>query len=413
MAFFETMVVLKMIFGMGHKGKSMATLNLRFFHLAGRLALQAVAIFLVSGTCLASNPAKEQVDRLISAARLYDEPEMNAAIEAIVDIGSPAIPELRPGLKDFDDNVRWQIIIAMGRIGEEARGEVPRIILALGDNDSDVRAAAAEALGMLGVDHRAVTGQLEKCLSDRHGIVRASANWALWEFREHPRYISGLTNELDSADWIVTDRAVRHLADIGRPADPYLAQYLQHGGNAGRQHAAKALIRKVGYSPTLIPVLAECLEDGDPKVAKAAAEALGHAGKVAVPSLVEALGKASSRVYASYALGKSGKVASPALPILVRQLSEPGLLVRLSTVQAIGQIGVNRHNAEGRLSALLKDRNQDVRGAVCQALANLEGTSGQTLEALQALAKEDPKDFVRQAANDALAKIRARASALE
>ena len=367
----------------------------------------------LANACLASKPAKEQVDRLIAAARLYDEREMKTAIEAIVEIGSPAIPELRPALKDFDDNVRWQAIIALGRIGEEARGEVPRIILALGDNDSDVRAAAAEALGMLGVDHPAVTGQLEKCLSDRHGIVRASANWALWEFREHPRYITGLTNELASPDWIVTNRAVRHLADIGRPADPSLAQYLQHGGNAGRQHAAKALVRKGGYAKSLVPVLAKCLADRDPKVAMAAAEALGHAGKVAVPSLVEALDSASSRVYATYALGRAGEEASPALPILVRQLSEPGLLVRLSTVQAIGQIGLARHNAEDRLRALLKDRNQDVRGAVCQALANLGRTSGKTVEALQKLAEEDPKDFVRQAAKDALGKIWVRAAALE
>ena len=92
-------------------------------------AAKFLAAFLFIANFTKADPsAKFQVDRLMSAARLYDEQEMKDAIESIVSIGSPAIPELRPALKDFDDNVRWQAIIAMGRIGEPARGEIHRIV---------------------------------------------------------------------------------------------------------------------------------------------------------------------------------------------------------------------------------------------------------------------------------------------
>ncbi len=249
----------------------MASLNLWFSFSS---AAKFLAAFLFIATfAKAEQSAKFQVDRLISAARLYDEQEMKDAIDAIVSIGSPAIPELRPALKDFDDNVRWQALIAMGRIGEPARGEIHRIVRALGDNDSDVRAAAAEALGMLKVGSDDVLKTLCQSLTDEHGIVRASANWALWQFTNNSTHITSLTKELASSDWIVTDRAIRHLALIGNPADLHLGKYLQKD-LAGRHHAATALALMEYYSESIIPALVQSLSDPDTLLAEASAKAL-------------------------------------------------------------------------------------------------------------------------------------------
>ncbi len=348
--------------------------------------------------------AKEQVDRLIAAARIYDPEEMEAAIEEIVKIGSPAIPELLPALRDFDDNVRWQAVLALGKMGKSARGEVPRIVLMLGDDDSDVRAAAAEALGMLGVGKPEVAIPLEKCLEDPHGIVRASANWALWKFREDGKYIAGLVMELASADWIVTGRVVRHLASIGKPAAPHLAAYIARPGLPGRYLAAQAFARMDGFPDAVIPILVRCLDEGNPQLAMASAEALGRAGRAAVPALLVAMesGSPGNRRFASEALGLVGKPASLAVPKLIRQLGEPDHYLRLATLCALGRIGANPPGTEAMLGQLLGDPDPDIRGAACDALGRLGMEDNGTFLKLRELSTGDRKDFVRQAAKSAL-----------
>ena len=383
----------------------MASLNLWFSFSS---AAKFLAAFLFIATfAKAEQSAKFQVDRLISAARLYDEQEMKDAIDAIVRIGSPAIPELRPVLKDFDDNVRWQAIIAMGRIGEPARGEVHRIVRALGDNDSDVRAAAAEALGMLKVDSDNVLKALNQSLSDEHGIVRTSANWALWEFTKNSKHITNLTKELTSSDWIVTDRAIRHLASIGKPADLHLGKYLLKNDHHGRHHAATALALMDRYSDSIIPALVQSLSDPDSLLAEASAKALKSAGKASVPSLIELLESNNDpgQPYAILALGNIGKSASPAIPDLLPYLSHKDQAIRLSTVHTIGKIGVNAKGTEERVLKLLKDPDQDLRGAACATLAQIKASSPKALKLLQGLSQSDPKDFVRQAAKNALSQL--------
>ena len=380
---------------------SVASLNL--WLKISTVTLFSVAILFLSVQTQAS-PPKTQVERLISAARIYDEAEMKTAIEAIISIGGPAIPELRPALKDFDDNVRWQAIIAIGRIGAPARGEVHRIVQALGDDDSDVRAAAAEALGMLKVDSSDVLQALKKHLKDEHGIVRASANWALWELQKDKQSIPRLTREFASSDWIVTERAVRHLASIGKPADHVLANYLQHKEKPGRQHAAAAIASMPSYSQSIIPVLIENLSDEDPQVARFTAKALGNAGEASVPGIIEVLKTDSpkGKLPAVQALGFMGKQASPALSILLQYLSRNEQSHRLAILHTIGSIGVNQHHAEEKVRSFLTDHNPDLRGAACKTLAQLKVQSAASISQLQKLAEEDPKDFVRQAARNAL-----------
>jgi HEAT repeat protein len=380
---------------------SVASLNLW-------LKISTVTMFVVATLCLVplteASPAKSQVERLIAAARIYDEQEMQAAIDAIVTIGSPAIPELRPALKDFDDNVRWQAIIAFGRIGAPARGEVHRIVQALGDDDSDVRAAAAEALGMLKVDSSNVIQTLKKHLKDEHGIVRASANWALWELQKDQQSIPRLTKEFASSDWMVTDRAVRHLASIGKPADQVLAKYLEQKEHKGRQHAAAALAAMYSFSQSIIPVLINHLSDDDPQVARFTAKALGNSGEGSIPGIIKVLKSNSSKgkLPAIQALGYIGENASLALPILLHQLSSDEQPHRLAILHAIGSIGVNQHHAEEKVRSFLIDPDPDLRGAACQTLAQLKVTSTKSISQLQQLAETDPKDFVRQAAKNAL-----------
>jgi HEAT repeat protein len=357
----------------------------------------------------ADDDAKIQVRRLIAAARIYDEREMADAIDQLVLIGRPAIGDLRGALDDFDDNVRWQAIVALGRIGDAARSEIPRIVTALDDIDCDVRAAAAETLAQLGVASPEVIRPLLQRRKDQHGIVRASAHWALWQLQRDSDSVAGLIRELSSPDWIVTDRAVRHLASIGSPAANPLANHLQQRA-AGRHHAALALAQMDRCPKSAIPVLIQCLADRDSHVARAASLALGRTGSSAVAPLCRFLETNPQRGQrqAIAALGRIGEPASDAVPLLLIRLSDNDRAVRLSVIQAIGNIGPAASSAERNIAALLEDSNQDIRGAACEALGQLKAGSPQTIAGLRRLSAADSRDFVRQAAKLALAAIESR-----
>ena len=69
------------------------------------------------------------------------------------------IEELIQALQDDDEDVRWDAVSALGKIGEKA---VPALIQALQDDDEDVRYHAAYALRDIG------TTETLKAVSDNN-----------------------------------------------------------------------------------------------------------------------------------------------------------------------------------------------------------------------------------------------------
>jgi HEAT repeat protein len=79
---------------------------------------------------------------------LRSENVRRAAAEALVKIGTPAVPALIQALGDSDWDVRRAAAEALGAIGDPQA--IPALIQALGDSSWGVRRAAAWALGKLG-----------------------------------------------------------------------------------------------------------------------------------------------------------------------------------------------------------------------------------------------------------------------
>jgi HEAT repeat protein len=117
-----------------------------------------------------------------------------AACEALVKIGAPAVPHLIQALGDWDSGVRAAACEALVKIGAPA---VPHLIQALGDGDRDVRVAACRALGEIG-DGQAVP-HLIQALGDRDWYVRAAACRALGQIGD-PQALPHLTQALEDED---------------------------------------------------------------------------------------------------------------------------------------------------------------------------------------------------------------------
>ena len=98
------------------------------------------------------------------------------AVIALTQIGVPAVPALRETLKDGDAKVRSWAVFALGKIGTPA---VPALITALGDPDSWVRSRAAWGLVSIGETDPSVVRFLTEALKDEKGVGHDDAVFAL------------------------------------------------------------------------------------------------------------------------------------------------------------------------------------------------------------------------------------------
>jgi len=241
-----------------------------------------------------------------------DEDVREAATQALVKIGSPAVPALIEALEQ-KVYAHWRVAHALGRIGPGARKSVPALIVALRGKDRGGRWAAAWALGRIRGDAKATVPALSEALKDENWSVRMSAGNALREFGP----------------------------------------------------GAKAAV----------PPLTEALRDNNKDVRRAAAYALAEIGpdaKTAVAALAEACKDKGTRVSAHYALFR---IASDqkAIPALIEALSDEDMEVRWNSARALGRIGPAAEAAVPALIEASKDKHRDVRYAAADALERIRG----------------------------------------
>lgn len=161
----------------------------------------------------------------------------NAALEALIQCGSPAVPSLLEASHADDVDVRKQIVDALGGIGD-ARS-VGRLSELLSDPDANVRGAAADALGLAG---RPACGPVlvRTASEDPESLVRLSALRAL-DRLQVPVVTADLVGLLDDA---ILRPAVYAL--LGTSGDDealdWLLKGLAESGRSGREAAMQALV---------------------------------------------------------------------------------------------------------------------------------------------------------------------------
>ncbi len=134
------------------------------------------------------------------------------------------------------------------------------------------------------------------------------------------------------------------------------------------------------------------------------ATALAGIGKPAVPHLIRALSAKipAARQWAADALGDVAEHAGAATPALVGLLDDSNEGVRSAVLYALRDLGPAAHpRATAPLLALLSSDDEVVRADVVAALA-AAATDAEVRKRLEALAKDDPDDYVRESAREAL-----------
>lgn len=370
------------------------------------LRLLGILLLLALLPPLGATPAEKAVQRLAAAATIYDEAEMAAAADALVEIGRPAVARLMKAAVNDDRNVRWQAIVALGRIGSPAADPAAFIIATAltTDSDPDVRSGAAEALGRLGLRSESVLSALQRGIDDEHGKVRADAHWALVQVQAHPQAVSALATLIEAKDWMVVETAARHLSSMGAASLPALLAKLD-SDRPGRATAVSALGQ---MDPAILPPalarLLQGLDDDDPVVAAACAQTLGHMNDIALPGLLEYLAASDPRnpAGALHALGACESAPSSSLPIVLRYMRQGKPDLRLAAIQCLAAMGAAARPAANSLTALLQNPDADIRAAAASVLGHTRWIDTDCVAHLRRLANSDPADHVRSAAAHAL-----------
>jgi HEAT repeat protein len=171
--------------------------------------------------------------------------------------------------------------------------------------------------------------------------------------------------------------------DLPPAAAPLLIANLRQGGNTTRIAAAAALRDLIFGSATdqqgtpldnawLDPLVA-ALEDQDPSVRGAVAEAIGAYGpaaEAAIPALVDALGDDGAGV-ADQARAALSQIGVGAVQPLISSLNRADSVIRIGAVRALGTIGPNARAAGPALVKLLKRETGTLQAAAAWALGKL------------------------------------------
>jgi len=194
------------------------------------------------GPVYKGKPATEWVAQLKSPDRGVRE----QATRALLKIGPPAVPGLVALLEGSKDTqVRLAVLHAFERLGPNAKGAVPALIVVLKTGDADERGDAVEALSRIGPGARAAIPALLEALKDQDQSVRAGSAAALGDIggaagRVTPALMQALTDKSDS----VRSAAAASLGQLGpraRPAVQALLGAVNDSSPTVRTAAAHAL----------------------------------------------------------------------------------------------------------------------------------------------------------------------------
>jgi HEAT repeat protein len=353
----------------------------------------------------------------------------DAAVEALLEIGRPAVPALARALHKDSEDVRRRAAEILGKLGPSAAAADLRQLLAR-EKSEDVRYSAAEAYAAVETDPKQVVAAMLPLLRDRSPHVRGCAARLLGKLGPKaaaavPALLRalddrGLRSQCMGPPDMYGERAVRFdvaesLGLIGaaaRAALPKLTAMM--ATDADREVRVSAALAVCRIDPPNKPAFAQLvrlLDDGRGGVQQAALALgqLGPAARAAVPALGRALlhQYVYVRANAAEALGRIG--GSEVVPLLVFAMRDPDAMVRYDAAESLGKLGAEAAPAVPDLIKILRGNDAHifpVRLAAAAALGAIGPAAAGATEALKR-ASRDKDDRLREAAAEALKKVRA------
>jgi WD40 repeat protein/HEAT repeat protein len=242
-------------------------------------------------------------------------------------------------------------------------------------------------------------------LQEEDAYARVTGAGGLWEKEKDKAAIAVLVAALREGDGRTKDRAAATLAQIGEPAQtaaPALKAALQDPDPEVRAAAAEALWA-VARDRAALALLEGTLASKDGHLRELGALALariGEAAKGAVPGLAAGLKERAGgfRYLAAFVLGQIGPAAGDAVPALADALKDPESAFRYAAVSTLEKIGPKAAGMVPALGVALHDRQPEIRRFAAEALKRLGPGAKEAVPDLAGALKDVDRDVRRHAA---------------
>jgi HEAT repeat protein len=373
-----------------------------------------------------------------------------AAIEGIGPEAAATVPALTDLItKTSHSQLQIRALLALASIGPAAQSAAPKIVPLLDSpHDATVPAAAAYALGA--IEAPGVDAALRNAVSTGQPFQQMAAAWSL--ARLHPadegavrQAVDKLTQGLGSNDALIRAAAAKGLQMLQAPPELVAPALIAMANDPDPDVSRNVVDALVSLGDTAVPRAIKALQNPEMRgLAIRVLSRLGPKAADAVGPLADAIGGASPEVRTDIhlALAAIGPGAAPATSALAQGLSAADERVRQSSLYALRMIGPDARAAvepvlqllavddsatalaaawtlasiapgDSRVGAKavpvlirgLSSDDENVRLESADALSAWGPAAKQAAPTLASMAKEDGSEFVRAAAEAALAQI--------
>ena len=331
------------------------------------------------------------IPEIIPLLQDKDEDIRKNALSKVGKLSKIAVPKIMELLTDENSKIRCSAVVTLGKIGNSAKIAVPKITKLLTDEDDDVRSSAISALGKIDDAAEVAIPEITKLLKERDYDIRIHG---VDNFTVYQSAILALSNILSSI------KNITEIAKLLKDKDPYVRSYVVASlGNINIRDSAKLLL----------PEIKKLLTDDNPDVRTSAVYALREMGDEAIiPEIIKQLTDENQyfREFAVHYLGEMGDAAKIAIPEIIKLLTDESGDVRGSAVSALGKMGDAAKIAIPEIKKLLTDDDPDVRESAVSALGKIGDAAKIAIPEIRKILKsENQSEFVRYWAVDALSKI--------
>lgn len=361
-----------------------------------------------------ASTVKRKIPMLIECLRDSNPNVRREAIDALSQIGSPAIRDLAEASNNKDALIRSGAIVAMGSVNErlyerqfqpnDDKQFFPLIEQSLHDEDARVRKSAARSLAIVSIGAKKTTEALQRLitvLDDPDADVRGWAARSIGKLADTPvqrqllevavqriarllqeeeidtrlaalialgdlshsteTAVPALARALRDKDEIVRLNVYEHLVHTAGPAKslavPFLVKAFNDNNTENRFHVVQTLRRLQPLPDSVIPLLLTALNDESPGVRNVAIMTLGdmeHPPHNAVPVLHNILNNCPGRTKVSVArvLYKAGDKPENFLPVLLTALQDDDPSVREISASTLSNMGSTAKSAVPLLEKL-------------------------------------------------------------
>lgn len=353
------------------------------------------------------------VPDLIAARSKANAPaELASAIDdALVQIGSPAVPELVKAMNSAKGDADHWTVKCLRNLGPAA---VPAMIASLESKDVARQRDAIQVLALVGDAAEPAIPDLKKLAENGGREVKGPALVALARAGAKPDAVLPLAQAaLSDRNATVRQAGAEALATLGagaRPAVPLLINGLKDKDATVAVHSARALGSLGASAAPAVEPLSAALERPEPAVQVAAARAIASLGDVArgtVPTLAKLLPtvKPPLQTEVAVALGAMGAGARDALPGLEQSLTSDDANTRAAALTAFARIESDTGRKVAKLTTALDDSAQPVRVAAIGELGKLGRAAEPAAEKLYELTENSTE---REQALEVLGGLRIR-----